>query len=661
MFASLLPGMIGVAFLFVREYQRGAANAERETITTARALSQVVDSRLTQAQTVAQVLATAGALRRGDFERFDERAREILALTKAGANVVLADATGQQVFNTLRPIGAALPQHGNPKQLKQVFETGQAVVSDLYLGGVLRKSIISVDVPVIIDGQVKYDLSMGVMPGTFSQILAAQSFAPDKIVAILDSQGAIVARTHGQGRFVGQKAVQPVLDRMRVSPEGSIDVPTREGIPSEISWSRSRTTGWGVAIATPHATTRRELMAPIATLLAGMIAMLALGLALAWTLSRSIADSLHALLEPAARLGNAELAPIPPVAICEAAEVAVAINHASILLTRRTNALLEANEKLQAQGAELKEAHYLARFGHWRWRQDSPELLVSESSEEIFGRKIPRLLKDCLSLLSHDARVQLLEAVAETLRTGQSFSLELPAIHADGHTIWLDMKCEAIRNDAGEIVELLGTAMDVTARKQAELELMALNKSYRTHLEQQVAQRTAELSTANEELAKLARTDALTGIHNRIAAQERLKAERLRMKRSGTAYSVLFLDIDHFKNVNDTYGHEIGDLVLKHFAHLVQSSIREVDFLARFGGEEFLALLPDTGLEGALTMAEKIRQIIANAPFPGVGSITVSIGVAVAGHADDKEDDVVNRADAALYRAKSGGRNVVRA
>jgi diguanylate cyclase (GGDEF)-like protein len=177
-------------------------------------------------------------------------------------------------------------------------------------------------------------------------------------------------------------------------------------------------------------------------------------------------------------------------------------------------------------------------------------------------------------------------------------------------------------------------------------------------LEEKVHERTAALEEANLQLQRLSRRDGLTGLQNRRAAEEALQHEFLVLKRSGTRFSVLILDVDHFKQVNDKFGHLVGDAVLIDIAKLIQATVRQTDLAARFGGEEFLVLLPDT-IESAIQVAEKIRLAIENQTFPDVGRVTVSIGVSAARRADDSRDEVVHRADMALYEAKRAGRNQV--
>ncbi len=161
-----------------------------------------------------------------------------------------------------------------------------------------------------------------------------------------------------------------------------------------------------------------------------------------------------------------------------------------------------------------------------------------------------------------------------------------------------------------------------------------------------------------EELRHAAFHDRLTGLHNRRFFDNLLARELKRAGRRGVALSLLMLDIDHFKALNDRYGHLVGDDILKHLARVLESRLRGSDVLARWGGEEFIALLPETDLGGAVALAEAVRARVAEADFPGAGRVTVSIGVATH-RPREAAKDLVHRADAALYAAKEGGRNRV--
>ncbi len=165
------------------------------------------------------------------------------------------------------------------------------------------------------------------------------------------------------------------------------------------------------------------------------------------------------------------------------------------------------------------------------------------------------------------------------------------------------------------------------------------------------------------ELRRLATTDPLTGANNRRRFTEISERELLRCKRYGHPLCVMILDADKFKAVNDTYGHEAGDRVLKALSDVCRTQLRDVDVFGRFGGEEFTLTLPETSRETALEAAERLRIALAETPVPlddGQSiSFTVSIGATVLNGAGDTLDDLIARADGALYQAKEGGRNRV--
>ncbi|MCA9754506.1 MAG: sensor domain-containing diguanylate cyclase [Candidatus Eisenbacteria bacterium] len=160
-----------------------------------------------------------------------------------------------------------------------------------------------------------------------------------------------------------------------------------------------------------------------------------------------------------------------------------------------------------------------------------------------------------------------------------------------------------------------------------------------------------------EEMSRLAITDELTGLYNRRHFLTRLQEEQARAKRHGHEFSLLFLDIDDFKRINDTYGHGLGDRILAELGKLLMKWARSSDLLARFGGEEFVVLLPMTEMQQALTAAERLRNAVAEHSFPRRKRITVSVGVANYPHDADTTEDLIKMADQALYQAKRMGRN----
>ena len=210
---------------------------------------------------------------------------------------------------------------------------------------------------------------------------------------------------------------------------------------------------------------------------------------------------------------------------------------------------------------------------------------------------------------------------------------------------------------------LLPQAISIPSKRALQTQLDQLTKA-----EQELAQANQRLETEvkkrTAQLEKMATTDELTGLLNRREIMRILELEIARCMRQGTAMSIMMLDLDNFKAINDSFGHQMGDLTLKHAAYNFSQSLRRTDFLGRIGGEEFLIILPDTDLTNATELAERVRllqQASANHSAKGKAGApvcTVSIGVSQCLATDDIER-FIQRTDEALYQAKAQGRNRV--
>ncbi len=247
-------------------------------------------------------------------------------------------------------------------------------------------------------------------------------------------------------------------------------------------------------------------------------------------------------------------------------------------------------------------------------------------------------------------RVQTLQAAEQSALTGMKGISCEEEFFRDGQTVFYISTHFPIFDECQHIIGKGVVAMDVTgqhrSRSDAEIALQAAE------------QMNAQLRLAVEVLEQLASTDRLTKAWNRRRFEEAVDGEIHRFHRYGHPISLMLLDIDHFKRVNDNYGHQEGDRVLKQVAECIFATIRKSDSLTRWGGEEFIILMPNTGLSYAGKLAERIRAHIAAQSFANIGSVTVSIGVAAL-QPDSSYEDWLDRADRAMYTAKSGGRNRV--
>lgn len=216
---------------------------------------------------------------------------------------------------------------------------------------------------------------------------------------------------------------------------------------------------------------------------------------------------------------------------------------------------------------------------------------------------------------------------------------------ANGDPRHLHSICAPIRED-GRVVSVVAVVRDITERVKTEREL---------------EEKTAELVATNKLLSKIAITDSLTRVYNRRHFDELLHKEIKRYNRRKYSFlSLLMVDIDHFKKLNDQYGHVAGDAVLVEVAKLLQEGIRETDTIARYGGEEFAIVMPDTHLDGAVFKAETLRSQVEEREFPGQqGPLHITISIGVASCVGGTPHEFVNAADRALYEAKHAGRNRV--
>lgn len=231
----------------------------------------------------------------------------------------------------------------------------------------------------------------------------------------------------------------------------------------------------------------------------------------------------------------------------------------------------------------------------------------------------------------------------------------------DGTYRWVSARGTALPDADGKPVRMAGTISDIDERKKRELQLVSQLDELRFALASEKVL-LEELDRKNRELKELSITDGLTGLYNHRFLQERFDFEFKRIRRYGGALSCLLIDIDHFKKLNDTWGHQFGDTVIREIASIIKNSSREVDICGRYGGEEFVVI---SNLEErhAMLYATKLRAAVENHLFDHPSEkivVTVSVGVAQYDSDVKTKQELIERADKAMYEAKSDGRNLVR-
>jgi diguanylate cyclase (GGDEF)-like protein/PAS domain S-box-containing protein len=255
------------------------------------------------------------------------------------------------------------------------------------------------------------------------------------------------------------------------------------------------------------------------------------------------------------------------------------------------------------------------------------ERLLGYSNEDVVGKN-PKVLQ------GPDTDNNTRESIRTAMASRERIRTQILNYSKSGQPLWMDINIVPIFNDRGELAYFAAIERDLTEHKmlQSRLEI-------------------------------LASTDALTGLPNRQAIMGKANNEFSRAKRYSRPLSVVMIDVDHFKLINDQHGHAAGDHVLTNVGHILGDSLRDSDVLARIGGEEFVLLLPDTPQANAEFVAERMRAQLANSTirFEDIElKITASFGVAAISDIDENLEQLLSRADHAMYDAKHSGRNKVK-
>ena len=339
-------------------------------------------------------------------------------------------------------------------------------------------------------------------------------------------------------------------------------------------------------------------------------------------------------------------------------------------LQREIEARARTEEALRESEQSLKKAQAIARVGSWEWNIPTGQLWWSDEIYRIFGRQQGQYTPTNEAFLdaAHPDDRSLVAQHLEKALQGKGYDIEhrirLPGgevrvVHEIGE-VEFDESGKPTRMQGtvherqGKPVRMLGTVHDITERKRAEDELRQANE----HLGAQLLEIERLQATLREQLLH----DPLTGLYNRRYMEETLDREFSGAERENYPVSLVMIDIDHFKKINDTYGHQAGDMALKSLSELLSGHIRGRDIACRYGGEEFLAVLPHTPIEAASRRAELWRTSFEALRMTHEGKefyATISLGIAAYSTNGKTSQEVLSTADKALYSAKENGRNQV--
>ena len=334
--------------------------------------------------------------------------------------------------------------------------------------------------------------------------------------------------------------------------------------------------------------------------------------------------------------------------------VAERILKAEADLQAQKQQLQDLNEELVCQNEQLQQSYRLVEYANRRFSELFENVPIAcftvdiegsirewnLAAQQLYGYTKEEVLhQPFYTRVFRGASASKMHEILQRVIQGSVMAgIESEDYDSEGNLHYVLRSAFPIRNPNREVVGAIVSVVDVTYRVEYENQLKALN----------------------QKLQSLAVTDGLTGLHNHRAFQDYLEEQFQTAMRNKQPLALILMDVDHFKQYNDTYGHQAGDEVLRQVAQILQANVREGDFVARYGGEEFVIVLPRTDLESAVAVAERLREAVQSAEWR-LRPVTGSFGVACIRPDMETRQELIEAADQALYQAKKNGRNRVEA
>jgi PAS domain S-box-containing protein len=456
-FAAVLPVWLAAGFLVFHAYSVKRDQANKSMQEAAHSLATVVDRELSSVQAALMALATAPAFGSGDLGSVHRQALQLLK-SYPGANIIVADATGQQVVNSARPFGVPLPRRNNPETVRRIFANGKPVISDLFHGAVSKKPLISIDIPVMCDGKVSYDLAMTFPSDRMVSVLLQQRFPPDWYGVILDSKPIIIARSRYTEKFVGKPANPALRPAMSHTPEGTVEYTNVEGKRALVTFCRSAQSPWSVVVGMPKASLMAGIYQWVGWVVAVSTALSLFGIAVALGIARRIVRAQEELGQSAMRYR---------LLFSTWAEDRLQATLKSLEEEMAERQKSEERLRLVVDGARDYAIIMLDVDGRVSSWNEGAKRLKGWDAEEALGRHMS-LFYPAEAVASGHPEAELARA-AEKGRWAE----EGWRVRKDGSRFMADVIITAIRDASGKLRGFSKVTRDITERKQAEEQLQS--------------------------------------------------------------------------------------------------------------------------------------------------------------------------------------------
>jgi diguanylate cyclase (GGDEF)-like protein len=490
--ACMLPAWTVTALVIYAFYVHDRAAVEQVTLMETHSLMLVIERDFAAVEAGLRALSTSAALDNGDWAAFRTQARQVLTQSPS-LNIVLTDANGHPLVNTLPPAGRSPTNVVPMTVVDAIIAAGDRVtVSPLFSGPWNKQPLVTLDLPVFRRGKVAYLLFSGLDAAHLGAILRRQNLPPVWVATVLDAEGAIAARTLAPEQTVGHQPEPTILSALEAAPEGVIEAHTLEGVPSVVAYSRSPVYGWTVAIAVPKTVLTADLRRSLWIILVAAAVVLLAGLTVAAGIGRTIARPMRALVAPALAIGRGEPVSLPPLHLKEADEVGQALMTAW--------RLIDARER--ERNAARQHADQMERIAQYDTLTGVPSrILLADRLRQAMSwvNRTGTLLAICYldldgfkpvnDTLGHDAGDQLLVEIAGRLSRCLRDSDSVVRVGGDEFVVLLvGLSCEAEYQQAlqrildsvhqpiaiGESTATVAASIGVTLYPQAETDPEAL-------------------------------------------------------------------------------------------------------------------------------------------------------------------------------------------
>jgi diguanylate cyclase (GGDEF)-like protein/PAS domain S-box-containing protein len=633
-FAIGLLFVLYIAFNTARQSARDLVHAREQIRLTAGLAGARLDEHLGDVAQLLHSLAATVPIEPAELERNDETLRRLTPTFPANlTGVSLWAADGANIGSSEDLPSSARPSAADrPFFLTAMRNPGIAVEAPLRLhkGGEWTAVFAR---PVVRDGRTVAVVSVATRLQTLTSLLDPEStLTPGGVISLIDSEGRMIGRSLEPERWIGQPAPmdRTLLLRRFAEGRGSAENTGLDGIARIAGFARARSVPWLVYVGIPVDAALGPAGANARESLLLGLGMLAFGLVLAAWVARRIARPLRQLSADARLLGEGRFEHRTEVRTgSEIGMLAHTLNRMAAALQERIAAARRSEERLtlalEGSGQAL-----------WDWDIAGNRIFCSARASTLRGgpdQAFEISPQERETYVHPDDLATVLSCVREAF-AGRTpiYEVEFRIRHHDGGWVWLHSRGRVVERDAaGRALRMVGTDADITRQKAAE---------------QQLRQR--------------AEFDALTGLPNRGLFNDRLGSAIERARRSGKTLALLFLDIDHFKGVNDSRGHGAGDALLRIVAERLLATVRGVDTVARLAGDEFTVILEGLS-EPADAEVVAMKMVEALRPPVRIGDdlvrVSTSVGLAVLADADVDAASLLARADEALYEAKRAGRD----